>query len=93
MRLRSPRRRQDGHDDIVFGIDFLMDVKCDFGWVSWGVLGASWGVLGSSLGTSWDVLRRLGRIFFGLRCDFGWFWMDFYRLLNRCWLDVWACCD
>ena len=51
-----------------------MDVKCDFGWVSWGVLGASWGVLGSSwgrlgacwgrLGASWGrrgaVLRRLG---------------------------------
>ena len=71
----GPRRRQDGHEGIVFGIDFLMDVKCDFGWVSWGVLGASWGVLGSSWGPSWDVLRRLGRIFFGLRCDFGWFWM------------------
>ena len=40
-----------------------MDVKCDFGWVSWGVLGASWGVLGSSWGPSWDALRRLGRIF------------------------------
>ena len=23
-----------------------MDVQCDFGWVSWGVLGASWGILG-----------------------------------------------
>ena len=36
-----------------------MDVKYDFGWVPWGVLGASWGVLGSSwgrLGTSWGVL-------------------------------------
>ena len=55
----APRRRQDGHDGIVFGIDFLMDVACDLGWVSRGVLGASWGVLGSSwgrLGTSWGVL-------------------------------------
>ena len=60
---------------------------------SWGrlgaILGASWGVLGSSWGPFWDVLRRLGRIFFGLRCDFGWFWMDglltsFESMLARC---------
>ena len=43
-----------------------MDVKCDFGWVSWGVLGR----LGVVLGASWDVLERLGRIFFGLGCVF-----------------------
>ena len=41
-----------------------MDVKCDFGWVSWGVLGSSWG--------------RLGRIFFGFGRVFGWTFIVFF---------------
>ena len=45
-------------------------------WFWVGVLGLVVGVLGRLgvvLGPSWDVLGRLGRIFFGLRCDFGGF--------------------
>ena len=40
-------------------------------WV--GVLGR----LGVVLGASWDVLERLGRIFFGLGCVFGWTFIVF----------------
>ena len=85
----APGRRQDGHYEFVFGIDFLMDVKCDFGWVSWGVLGASWGRFGGVLGSSWgrlgvvlgSVLGRLEAswahlLWFALR--FWMVWMDFY---------------
>ena len=52
----APKKAQDDAKTAMrasfFGIAFLVDVKCDFGWVSWGVLGASWGVLGSSWGPS-----------------------------------------
>ena len=40
-------------------------------------LGASWGRLGVVLGASWDVLERLGRIFFRLGCVFGWTFIAF----------------
>ena len=42
----------------------------------WRRLGGVLGRFGVVLGPSWGDLGRFGRIFFGLRCDFGWFWMD-----------------
>ena len=86
----APKKAQDDAKTAMMAL-FLGSI---FGWmlnsILGGCLGACWGRLGAFWGRLGAVLGRLGAswahlLWFGLR-----FWVDFYWLLNRCWLDVWT---